>query len=121
MSHTANVMTAVSGKTDVAAVASSTFQRMIERGVISEDEVRILWRSDWMPNGPISVRGALPEDLKKALQDAYVSLPQEDPETWELIRNIYINPNIVYMPGDDSIYDYYREIARNIDHMKLLD
>ncbi len=121
MSHTANVMTAVSGKTDVAAVASSTFQRMIERRAISEDEVRILWRSDWMPNGPISVRGALPEDLKKALQDAYVSLPQKDPETWELIRNIYINPNIVYMPGDDSIYDYYREIARNIDHMKLLD
>ncbi len=121
MSHTANVMTAVSGKTDVAAVASSTFQRMIERGAIAEDEVRILWRSDWMPNGPIAVRGGLPEDLKKALQDAYVSLPQKDPETWELIRSIYVNPNIVYMPGDDSIYDYYREIARNIDHMKLLD
>ena len=121
MSHTANVMTAISGKTDLAAVASSTFTRMIERGVIKEDEVRVLWKSDWMPNGPITVRSSLPEDFKVALQDAYLSMSEKSPKTWDKVRSIYTNPDIVFLPGDDSVFDYYREIARNIEHMRLLD
>lgn len=121
MSHTANVMTAVAGKTDLAAVASSTFTRMIERGVVKEDEIRILWKSDWMPNGPITVRSGLPDAFKQALQKAYLSMAEVSPETWEQVRSIYTNPDIIFLPGDDSVFDYYREIARKIEHMRLLD
>lgn len=121
MSHTANIMTAVSGKADLSAVASTTMRRMLETGSVKEDEFRIVWQSDWMPAGPVTIRGGLPEDFKEAVRDAYLSMPEDSPETWELVRSVYIDPDTVFYPGDDSVYDYYRNIARKLEHMRLLD
>lgn len=120
MSHTANIMTALAGKVDVAAVASTTLERMIERGTIEESELHILWKSEWMPTGPVAIRGDLPSDFKAALQDAYVNMRNDSPDTWALVSSIYQSDNPRFYPGDDSAYDYYRVIAENMDQMQLL-
>lgn len=121
MSHTANIMTAVAGKVDLSAVASTTLQRMVETGSVKEDEYRVVWSSDWMPSGPIAIRGDLPQDFKEAVQKAYLEMPEESPETWALVRSVYMDPNTNFYAGDDSVYDYYRQVARKIEHMRLLD
>ncbi len=121
MNHTTNILTAVSGKVDISAVASTTFSQMLRTGMISKEDVRIIWESPWMPSGPIAIRGNLPEDFKNAVRAAYLEMSVVDPETWALVKSVHTDPNTVYLPGDDSVYDYYRTIARRIEHMKLLD
>lgn len=121
MSHTANIMTVISGKVDLAAVASTTMQRMVEKGAVKEDEFRVIWKSNWMPSGPISIRGDMPEDFKEAVRSAYLDMERDSPETWEEVKSVYMDPDTIYFPGDDSAYDYYRNIARKLEHMRLLD
>lgn len=121
MGHTANIMTAVAGKVDLSAVASTTMQRMVETGAVKGDEYRVVWSSDWMPSGPITIRGDLPEDFKQAVRAAYLDMPEASPETWAQVQSVYMDPNTIFYPGDDTVYDYYRQVARKIEHMRLLD
>lgn len=120
MSHTANIMTALAGKVDVAAIASTTLARLVELGTIEESEFHVLWKSDWMPTGPVAIRGDLPSDFKQSIQDAYINMHNDAPDTWALVSSIYLSDNPRFFPGDDSVYDYYRAIVKNMDQMQLL-
>ncbi len=120
MSHTANIMTALAGKVDVAAISSTTLARLVERGTIEESEFQVLWKSEWMPTGPFAVRGDLPSDFKQSIQDAFINMHNDAPDTWALVSSIYLSDNPIFYRGDDTAYDYYRDIARNMDQMQLL-
>jgi len=122
MGHTANVMTVLEGKSDLAAVASTTLRIMVEKGAVDPGEYRVLWQSPWMPTGPIAIRGDFPENFKRAVREAYVEMPERAPEVWDLVATMYTTgPDTVYLPGDDRVYDYYREIASSLETMDLLD
>jgi len=47
---------------------------MINRGLIKESQVRIVWQSDEVPQDPISVRVGLDPALTKRLQEALVGI-----------------------------------------------
>ncbi len=121
MGHTASVLTAIEGKVDVAAVADAALGNMSEKGLIQEGDYRVLWSSPPMPGGPIAIRGDLPEDFRQAVQQAYLTMKADDPELWSLVTSQYHTRNTVYLPADDSMYDYYRTIARGVEDMNLLD
>lgn len=119
--HSASVLGAIAGKVDVACVASAALDHMEQKGLVSKSQVRILWESPPMPREPISIRGDLPEDFRTAIQKAYLNMQQDDPETFALVSGVGQTPDAVFLPGDDRLYDYYREIAKGIEHMNLLD
>ena len=119
--HSASVLTTIAGKVDVACVASAALDHMEEKGLVSKSQVRVLWESPPMPREPVSIRGDLPSDFKAAVQKAYLTMSENDPETFALVSGMSQTPDAVFLPGDDSLYDYYREIARGIETMKLLD
>lgn len=120
-SHTSSVLTTIEGKVDLAAVADAALGKMLEKQLINEDDYRILWTSPPMPGGPIAIRGDLPEDFRQAVQEAYLSMQTDDPETWQLVTSQYHTRGTIYLPADDSMYDYYRTIARGVENMNLLD
>lgn len=119
--HSASVLGAIAGKIDLACMASAAFDHMEQKGLIKKSQVRILWESPPMPREPISIRGDLPEYFRAAVQKAYLSMQQDDPETFGLVSGVSQTPDAVFLPGDDRLYDYYREIAQGIEHMNLLD
>lgn len=120
MNHSAAVLTVASGRVDLAAISINAYNRLLERGRISEETVRIVWRSPRIPSGAIAVRGGLPEPLKAAIQAAFVALPDEAPEVWEHVSRQYIDSHLIYLAGDDSVYDELRTIGRSIENMRLL-
>ena len=60
-------------------------RRMVERGSLDMDDVRILWTSELIPAGPLVVRKDLPKEAKDIFRDVLLDLADRDPECFERI------------------------------------
>ncbi len=120
MNHGASVLTVRGRRVDVAAVSVNAYNRLMENGRISEENVRVIWESPKIPSGAIAVRGGLSEELRMRIQSAFVDLPVRAPEVWAVVSGQYADRDLVYLPGEDEMYNELRSIARNVEHMRLI-
>jgi phosphonate transport system substrate-binding protein len=60
-------------------------RRMVERGQLEMGDVRILWQSDLIPEGPYVVRKALPQEAKDLFRELLLDLADSDPACFERI------------------------------------
>lgn len=122
ISHTATILTVQSRKVDVAACSGSSYTRMLENGMIAEEDFTILWKSAPIVAGPVATRKNLPEAFKNRLRDAYCGMKEKDPEAWRMIRMQWRDSTYEYVPGgpaNDSLYNPLRDIAEHIDLVQL--
>jgi phosphonate transport system substrate-binding protein len=103
--HDRSVLGVASGDYDMAPVASDVYERMVARGAVKPDAVRVIWESETFPTSSWS----MPHDLKpelaarirkcfydyrfsEGLQKEYVGqdrlLPMTYKETWRPIREV---------------------------------
>ena len=86
-SHEQGVMAVINGTFDAAVLAYSnerrnTFQRMVEKGMIPDGAVRVIWTSPLIPNSPIVMRMDLPVALREEAVAAFAALPERDPQAF---------------------------------------
>ncbi len=86
-SHEQGVVAVVNGTYDAAVVAYSnedrnTFQRMVEKGMIPANSVRVIWRSPLIPNSPIVIRTDLPEAFRRDVTAAFAAMPEREPQAF---------------------------------------
>lgn len=111
--HTSAIFTAISGKVDVAAVYKSGIHRFLNEGRIKASDFKIIWESDPLLASPTFVRGDLPEELKKRIQEAYLNMKKDSPDTWKILRDQY-SFEIEYIAISDADYNHYRKMANEI-------
>ena len=119
MSHTNSSMTLLSAKVEAGAIMRSSYDRLIETGRMEEGDLIVLWESAPIPNSPIVVRGDLPLELQQKIRQAYLKL-NEGGELMDALWQQAGIDNMIYHVVDDSDWDGLRQIAYNIDSMKLL-
>lgn len=73
-SHAANVVAVASGQVDLATDYDRNLAAMIAAGRVREDQVRVVWRSDPLPNDALAVRRTLDPAVKQALLGAALRL-----------------------------------------------
>lgn len=73
-SHPANVTAVANGQVDLATDFDRNLAAMIAAGRVRADQVRIVWRSDPLPNDALAVRRDLDPALKAALRDAALAI-----------------------------------------------
>lgn len=114
--HLASVMSLKMGKVGAAGFMLSILPRLIQIHKIQPGDVRILWTSDLIPEGPYVVRKALPEQLKKEIQAALVAMPTRDPAAWANISNIFrtADSGTVLVACTDASYDSLRKYAAQV-------
>lgn len=118
--HAATVLSAASGKVDVAAVMYATLERFITLGRVKRSDVKVLWTSEPIVEGPIFVRKDLDPALKKRIQQAYVDMEKEDPEAREVLRTQYTR-GMKYIATSDSLYQPLRNMANQIKGLELVE
>jgi len=126
--YSAAILTAVSGKVDLACTFSLALDQLIAKKRLSKSQYKVLWESEPYITTPIAVRGDLPDDLKKRIQNAYLNLPKKEPVMWDNYKNtLYImyppeiRKKLIYIPSHDSMYNGIRKIARNCEGFKFMD
>lgn len=96
-SHTEAVAAVLNGQADAGVTWSSgvgdhangyssgNLRRMVERGTLDMNDVRILWTSGLIPAGPHVVRKDLPKEAKEIYRDVLLNLADRDRKCFERI------------------------------------
>ena len=64
-------------------------------------DVRIIWKSGKIPNGPWGIRSALPEGLKAAFKAFMLDLPKSHPEIYASVEQ---GTGVGYVPATMDLY-----------------
>lgn len=102
-SHDACLLAVVNGQVDVAAVSSRKIPGFIDSGLISEDDIKVVYESVEIPPDPITYRADLSEDLKEKLQSAFLS------DSPDLAASLDGTGFAGFAPVEDADYDLVRE------------
>lgn len=77
-SHAANVISVASGQVDLATDFDRNLAAMIAGGRVREGQVRVIWRSDPLPNDTLAARRDLDPGLRAALAQAALAITEAD-------------------------------------------
>lgn len=120
-SHENAVLALAQGTTDAAAnlwnsETDTTVTRMDAKGLLkgtdgkelTQKDFRVVFKSDFLPEGPFAVLDSLPSDLKASIRDALLSLPKTDKVTFDKLsdgKDIGIEPVALkdYQPIIDMV------------------
>lgn len=80
-SHAANVTAVANGQVDLATDYDRNLRAMLDKGLVKPDQVKIVWTSEPLPNDALAVRKGLDPALVKGLQQAAVTLSEEQART----------------------------------------
>lgn len=76
-SHAAQVLSVVNEQMDLATDFDRNLNSLIDRGAVKVDQVKIVWKSDPLPNDPLVVRADFDSALTRKVQDAVLAITEE--------------------------------------------
>jgi phosphonate transport system substrate-binding protein len=76
-SHAAQVLSVVNEQTDLATDFDRNLNVIIDRGAIKPDQIKVVWRSEPLPNDPIVARADLDPAIIKKVQDIVLAITEE--------------------------------------------
>jgi phosphonate transport system substrate-binding protein len=76
-----------SGQGDEATgFTRGVLRSMVDKGMLKMADVKVIWKSDKVPNGPWTVRSALPPGLKLAFHDFMRDLPVSHKDIYDAVE-----------------------------------
>jgi phosphonate transport system substrate-binding protein len=100
-SHEASILAIKGGKVDVASTNDLDLSRGNGKQWQTDKDFQILWTSDLIPGSPMACRKDLPDSLKKALKEAFLSYDDK-----EGLKKLKLQG---YTEVDDKTYNPIRE------------
>jgi len=113
--HPQSLLALTNGKADAAEVNSQQQATAIAAGQFDTSKYTTLWRSDPIPNDPITVRGDLPQDFQSALKEALFKLTPAQLKVVDTELGVDSGPMI---PATDSMFKTIRAIVA-LEHLKI--
>ncbi|WP_233491784.1 phosphonate ABC transporter substrate-binding protein [Nioella nitratireducens] len=87
---------------------------MVDRGMLDMNEIRVLWQSNLITNGPRVIRSDVPQELKDLVMGAMMQLQVQDRECFDAIND---GESLGYWPINHDFYtpiiNMRREAASN--------
>jgi phosphonate transport system substrate-binding protein len=122
--HPATILTVASGKIDIGcSTVEYGLNLLIKKGLLKQDELRILWTSDPIVGSPVVIRNDLNKNFIAEVKEVYLNMAREAPVAFRsYIRLYHGNPEILsYIAVDDSLYNGIRKIAATVKDLKLFN
>ena len=99
----------VAGVTWVSGVGEWTegyshgnLRKMVDKGILNMDDLKQVWMSKVIPNGPIVVRKDMPKEMSDVMFDAFQYVHKNDPDCMEGVVGGEI---VEWVPIDHSHYE----------------
>ena len=113
-SHNLSLAAVLSGKVQAGAMASDTYDNLLQQGKFNANDIVIVSKSFAIPEGPIAVRKELSQSDKDALQAAFLAIT--DPAALKALSTGG------FIKDSDSTFNPIRDMATklNLDLSKLV-
>lgn len=76
-SHAAQVISVINEQTDLATDFDRNLNSLIDRGTVKADQVKVVWKSEPLPNDALATRKDLDSALIKKVQEAVLAITEE--------------------------------------------
>lgn len=91
-SHENSIIALVNGTFDGAATwyrtdENSNFGRMMQKGMIEEGTVRVIYKSPLIPSSPWVIRTNIPEQMFVDIRQSILDMPEKAPEAFEALTD----------------------------------
>lgn len=93
-------------------------QRMVQAGTLNMDDIRIVWTSGPIPNGPFVMRQGMPADLRQKIIDAHMRLREADRAAFEALTG---GQGQGFTPAPPGFYDVIFEIKAEEEAARRLE
>lgn len=116
-----NAVIALQQKTvDVAAnwwnaENDSNLTRMVSKGLAKQEDFRIIYKSDLIPNSPFAYLASLPPDLKAAITKAFMESPTKAKAAFDKLSD---GKDRGFTKVDAAAYEPVVELIRFIDQLR---
>ncbi len=74
-----------------AGFSNGNLRKMVDKGLLDMSDIRIIWTSPIIPNGPTVVRKSLPQDVKDKVKASLLSFHEDDPECLSKVEGGALN------------------------------
>ena len=81
---------------------SGNLRKMVDKGILNMDDIRQIWSSNLIPNGPIVMKKSLPQEAKDTMLGMKQWILENDPVCAENIANGIVK---AWVPVDHSFYE----------------
>ncbi|MBA2678137.1 MAG: phosphate/phosphite/phosphonate ABC transporter substrate-binding protein, partial [Ktedonobacteraceae bacterium] len=105
-SHDLSLAAVLSGKVQAGAVASDTYDKLLQEGKFKESDIVKVAQSFSIPEGPIAVRKDLSQSDKDAIQAAFLDIT--DPAALKALSSGG------FIKDTDKTYDPIRDVAKKL-------
>lgn len=85
-SHANSLKAVAEGKADLSGASFDSFEKAVKQGAIDPTQVRVLAKSDPIPQPPLAMSTALPQHIQKQLKDAFNTVHKAPGVTPDMIR-----------------------------------
>lgn len=75
--HAAQVLAVINDQVDLATDFDRNLNVMIERGIVNPELIKIVWKSDPLPNDPLVARAGLDPALVRKMQEIVLAIGEE--------------------------------------------
>jgi phosphonate transport system substrate-binding protein len=111
-SHAAQAIGVISGQVDIASDYDRNLDVLVSEGRIDSSKLKIIWRSEPLPNDPVAIRGDLPDEIKTKLQTALTTLSAEQAQ--QLLPKNYTG----FVVSDGSNYQPIETAGKSVGKLK---
>ena len=84
---------------------------MVGKGILDADDIVELWRSPLIPNGPLMLSNALPEEMKAKIEAYFVGLPAADLACFQAYT---AGENTGYVEVDPTFYQTIIDARKSV-------
>jgi len=119
-SHENAVIALNQGTVDVAAnwwndEQESNLQRMARKEMVKAEDFRIIFKSEQIVNSPMAYLTTMPVELRTAIREAVLAMPQTDPAVF---KALYDGKMLPWVPVDNAAYQPIIELNKFVDSLR---
>lgn len=116
--HQQAIMAVINENATAAACGKPSLDYLVKQGQIEKDQYRIIWKSHKIQGAPVVYNIRLPEEIRQNLEQAFLHMPENDPELMEYVRETFhADPQSHFIAISDSAYDVIRDVASSMDDL----
>ncbi len=119
-SHENAIIALQQGQCEVAAnwwnnEIRSNLKRMAEKGMAKEEDFRIVFRSEQIPNSPVAYLSSLPAEMKTKIRDAFLNIGTRAPDVWQRISG---GTSMPWQAASNETFKTMIELNRFVDELR---
>jgi phosphonate transport system substrate-binding protein len=115
-SHSKVIQKVKDQEIDLGACSKTELDFAINRKEVYNNQIKILWTSGNISEGPLVVRKDFSNDLKEKVKNILINLPKDNPVLWESIHKTWSGAvdAVGFVEAKDEFYNSIRKTANNI-------